>query len=227
MITFEFILHYWPSHSTLFLSHFTAIALSVTVCVYVLQKPQGLLCIIDEESQSLRPCEVSLYKRVQIQLDSSCTDAVSLTTKDGNGNPPPKDQGPSFTVNHYAGKVGYGKLRAHTCSCWAHGHVLSRGLAHKHNPSHTLLRSPPESQHSMSCWEWGLLLGVNSCVFVCPILQMTYDLTGSLDKNKDVLPQNIMFVMKSKEWEFCAIFNLSMFNKLDHGNRSSYQKLYR
>jgi len=28
---------------------------------------------------------------------------------------------------------------------------------------------------------------------------MTYDLTGSLDKNKDVLPQNILFVMKSKD----------------------------
>uniref|UniRef100_A0A673KQ68 Unconventional myosin-XVI-like n=1 Tax=Sinocyclocheilus rhinocerous TaxID=307959 RepID=A0A673KQ68_9TELE len=99
---------------------------------FFFQKPQGVLCIIDEESQSLRPCEVKLYKRLQIQLDSSGTDAVSLTTKDGNGNPPPKDQGPSFTVTHYAGKV-------------------------------------------------------------------TYDLTGSLDKNKDVLPQNILFVMKTSE----------------------------
>uniref|UniRef100_A0A673KF40 Unconventional myosin-XVI-like n=1 Tax=Sinocyclocheilus rhinocerous TaxID=307959 RepID=A0A673KF40_9TELE len=99
---------------------------------FFFQKPQGVLCIIDEESQSLRPCEVNLYKRLQIQLDSSGLDAVSLTTKDGNGNPPPKDQGPSFTVTHYAGKV-------------------------------------------------------------------TYDLTGSLDKNKDVLPQNILFVMKTSE----------------------------
>uniref|UniRef100_A0A671NJS0 Unconventional myosin-XVI-like n=1 Tax=Sinocyclocheilus anshuiensis TaxID=1608454 RepID=A0A671NJS0_9TELE len=99
---------------------------------FFFQKPQGVLCIIDEESQSLRPCEVKLYKRLQIQLDSSGTDAVSLTTKDGNGNPPPKDQGPSFTVTHYAGKVAY-------------------------------------------------------------------DLTGSLDKNKDVLPQNILFVMKTSE----------------------------
>lgn len=89
----------------------------ITVCVCVLQKPQGVLCIIDEESQSLRPCEVNLYKRLQIQLDSSGLDAVSLTTKDGNGNPPPKDQGPSFTVTHYAGKVGYGKLQVHTCTC--------------------------------------------------------------------------------------------------------------
>ncbi|XP_073768567.1 unconventional myosin-XVI isoform X10 [Danio rerio] len=99
---------------------------------FFFQKPQGVLCIIDEESQSLRPCEVNLYKRLQIQLDSSATDAVSLTTKDGNGNPPPKDQGPSFTVTHFAGK-------------------------------------------------------------------MTYDLTGSLDRNKDVLPQNILFVMKTSE----------------------------
>lgn len=37
-------------------------------------------------------------------------------------------------------------------------------------------------------------------MFVCPLLQVTYDLTGSLDKNKDVLPQNILFVMKSKDW---------------------------
>uniref|UniRef100_A0A8C1UXT3 Myosin XVI n=1 Tax=Cyprinus carpio TaxID=7962 RepID=A0A8C1UXT3_CYPCA len=78
---------------------------------FFFQKPQGVLCIIDEESQSLRPCEVNLYKRLQILLDSSGTDAVSLTTKDGNGNPPPKDQGPSFTITHYAGKVVYGKLR--------------------------------------------------------------------------------------------------------------------
>ncbi|XP_051567236.1 unconventional myosin-XVI-like [Myxocyprinus asiaticus] len=99
---------------------------------FFFQKPQGVLCIIDEESQSLRPCEVNLYKQLQVQLDSSCTDAVSLSTKDGNGNPPPKDQGPSFTVTHYAGK-------------------------------------------------------------------MTYDLTGSLDRNREVLPQNILFVMKSSE----------------------------
>ncbi|XP_057192130.1 unconventional myosin-XVI isoform X1 [Triplophysa rosa] len=99
---------------------------------FFFQKPQGVLCIIDEESQSLRRCEINLYKRLQMQLDSSCTDCISLTTKDGNGNPPPKDQGPSFTVTHYAGK-------------------------------------------------------------------MTYDLTGSLERNRDVLPQNILFVMKSSE----------------------------
>lgn len=61
--------------------------------------------MLDEESQSLRPSELNLYKRLQTQLDSTATDTVSLTTKDGNGNPPPKDQGPSFTITHYAGKV--------------------------------------------------------------------------------------------------------------------------
>lgn len=82
------------------------------VYVYdVLQKPQGMLCILDEESQSLRPSELNLYKRLQAKLDATATDAVSLTTKDGNGNPPPKDQGPSFTVAHYAGKVS----NAETC----------------------------------------------------------------------------------------------------------------
>ncbi|XP_046701110.1 unconventional myosin-XVI isoform X2 [Silurus meridionalis] len=96
------------------------------------QKPQGMLCILDEESQSLRPSELNLYKRLQAQLDSTATDAVLLTTKDGNGNPPPKDQGPSFTVTHYAGK-------------------------------------------------------------------MNYDLTGSLERNRDALPQNILFVLKSSE----------------------------
>ncbi|XP_034160516.2 unconventional myosin-XVI isoform X2 [Pangasianodon hypophthalmus] len=95
-------------------------------------QPQGMLCVLDEESQSLRPSELNLYKRLQAQLDSTATDAVFLNTKDGNGNPPPKDQGPSFTVAHYAGK-------------------------------------------------------------------MSYDLTGSLEKNRDALPQNILFVLKSSE----------------------------
>ncbi|KAI4805928.1 hypothetical protein KUCAC02_010521, partial [Chaenocephalus aceratus] len=67
-------------------------------------KPQGLLCVLDEESQSLRPAEQSLYKRLSAQLDSCPTHGLSLTTKDGNGNPPPKDQGPAFTVSHYAGQ---------------------------------------------------------------------------------------------------------------------------
>uniref|UniRef100_A0A8C6L0J4 Myosin XVI n=1 Tax=Nothobranchius furzeri TaxID=105023 RepID=A0A8C6L0J4_NOTFU len=78
---------------------------SHTVLDYFLQVPQGLLCVLDEESQSLRPMEQTLYKRLFTQLDSGPIQGLSLTTKDGNGNPPPKDQGPAFTVSHYAGKV--------------------------------------------------------------------------------------------------------------------------
>lgn len=61
--------------------------------------------MLDEESQSLRPAEQTLYKRLSAQLESSLTPGLSLTTKDGNGNPPPTDQGPAFTVSHYAGQV--------------------------------------------------------------------------------------------------------------------------
>ncbi|XP_068185946.1 unconventional myosin-XVI [Antennarius striatus] len=99
---------------------------------FFLQKPQGLLCVLDEESQSLRPAEQNLFKRLSTQLDSNPTQGLSLTTKDGNGNPPPKDQGPAFTVSHYAG-------------------------------------------------------------------QISYDLSGSLVRNKDSLPQNLLFTMKSSE----------------------------
>ncbi|KAM3608182.1 uncharacterized protein V6R79_020540 [Siganus canaliculatus] len=99
---------------------------------FFLQRPQGLLCVLDEESQSLRPAEQTLYKRLATQLDSNPTHGLSLTTKDGNGNPPPKDQGPAFIVSHYAG-------------------------------------------------------------------QMSYDLTGSLTRNKDSLPQNLLLTMKSSE----------------------------
>ncbi|XP_056289337.1 unconventional myosin-XVI [Pseudoliparis swirei] len=99
---------------------------------FFLQEPQGLLCMLDEESQSPRPAEQALYKRLSARLDSHPTPCLSLTTKDGNGNPPPKDQGPAFTVSHYAG-------------------------------------------------------------------QISYDLTGSLTRNKDSLPQNLLFTMKSSE----------------------------
>ncbi|XP_071197181.1 unconventional myosin-XVI-like isoform X2 [Salvelinus alpinus] len=99
---------------------------------FFFQKPQGLLSMMDEESQSLRPTEQTLYKRLQTHLDNTPTHGISLTTKDGNGNPPPIDQGPAFTVKHYAG-------------------------------------------------------------------QMAYDLTGSLVKNKDSLPQSLLLVLKSSE----------------------------
>ncbi|XP_034742135.1 unconventional myosin-XVI isoform X2 [Etheostoma cragini] len=95
-------------------------------------RPQGLLCVLDEESQSLRPSEQTLYKRLTNQLDANPTHGLSLTTKDGNGNPTPKDQGPAFTVSHYA-------------------------------------------------------------------RQISYDLTGSLTRNKDSLPQNLLFTIKSSE----------------------------
>uniref|UniRef100_I3KAB4 Myosin XVI n=1 Tax=Oreochromis niloticus TaxID=8128 RepID=I3KAB4_ORENI len=101
---------------------------------FFFQKPQGLLCVLDEESQSLRPLEQTLYKRLSAQLDSNQIHGLSLTTKDGNGNPPPKDQGPAFIVSHYAGQV---------------------------------------------------------CI--------SYNLTGSLTKNKDSLPQNLLFTIKSSE----------------------------
>ncbi|XP_067372242.1 unconventional myosin-XVI isoform X2 [Channa argus] len=74
---------------------------------FFLQKPQGLLCVLDEETQSLRPAEQTLYKRLSAQLDAKPTHGLSLTTKDGNGNPPPEDQGPAFTVCHYAGQISY------------------------------------------------------------------------------------------------------------------------
>ncbi|XP_066562262.1 unconventional myosin-XVI isoform X2 [Amia ocellicauda] len=99
---------------------------------FFFQKPHGLLSVLDEESQALRPAEQNLYKKLQSQIETSNVNAVYLSTKDGNGNPAPKDQGPSFTVMHYAGR-------------------------------------------------------------------MSYDLTGALEKNKDSLPQNILFLMKSSE----------------------------
>ncbi|KAI1885343.1 hypothetical protein AGOR_G00219160 [Albula goreensis] len=103
---------------------------------FFFQKPQGLLSVLDEESQALRPAEQNFYKKLQAHLEATGANGgvngVSLSTKDGNGNPPPKDQGPSFTVSHYASK-------------------------------------------------------------------MTYDLAGSLERNKDALPQNLLCVMKSSE----------------------------
>lgn len=79
--------------------------LYMSVSSFPLQRPQGLLCLLDEESQSPLPAEQMLYKRLSAQLESSPSPGLSLTTKDGNGNPPPKDQGPAFTVNHYARQV--------------------------------------------------------------------------------------------------------------------------
>lgn len=89
------------------LGQFSRESLSVIaeISSFHLQRPQGLLCLLDEESQSPRPAEQALYKRLSAQLESSPGHGLSLTTKDGNGNPPPKDQGPAFTVSHYARQV--------------------------------------------------------------------------------------------------------------------------
>ncbi|XP_005997066.2 unconventional myosin-XVI [Latimeria chalumnae] len=99
---------------------------------FFFQKPSGLLSILDEESQSFRSTEQNLSKRLQSQLEISNTNAIYMSVKDGNGNLAPKDQGPSFTVMHYAGRV-------------------------------------------------------------------TYDLAGTIEKNKDSLSQNLLFIMKTSE----------------------------
>uniref|UniRef100_A0AAY4BPP7 Myosin motor domain-containing protein n=1 Tax=Denticeps clupeoides TaxID=299321 RepID=A0AAY4BPP7_9TELE len=103
-----------------------------TMIDFFFQNPEGLLSLLDEESQALRWSEQKFHKRLQNQLDSIRTEELFLSTKDGNGNPPPMDQGPSFTVKHYVSKV-------------------------------------------------------------------TYDLTGSLERNRDGMSQNILFMMKSSE----------------------------
>lgn len=89
-----------PVFQGIFISTVTA-----EISPFHLQRPQGLLCLLDEESQSPRPAEQTLYRRLSAQLESTPGHGLSLTTKDGNGNPPPKDQGPAFTVNHYARQV--------------------------------------------------------------------------------------------------------------------------
>lgn len=61
--------------------------------------------MLDEESQSIWSVEQSLSKRIQSYLDTSDTNTVYSSTKDGNGNLAPKDLGSAFTVMHYAGRV--------------------------------------------------------------------------------------------------------------------------
>ncbi|NXD09668.1 MYO16 protein, partial [Nothocercus nigrocapillus] len=99
---------------------------------FFFQKPSGFLSMLDEESQSIWSMEQSLSKRVQSYLDTSDTNTVYSSTKDGNGNLAPKDQSSTFTVMHYAGRV-------------------------------------------------------------------TYEIAGSVEKNKDSLSQNLIFVMKTSE----------------------------
>ncbi|XP_067842810.1 unconventional myosin-XVI [Heptranchias perlo] len=99
---------------------------------FFFQKPAGLLSMLDEESQTLRSTEQNFSKRLQSHLETAHTNTVYMSTKDGNGNIPSKDQGSAFTIMHYAGRV-------------------------------------------------------------------TYDLTGAIEKNKDSLSQNLLFVMKASE----------------------------
>lgn len=79
---------------------------------------------MDEESQSLRPTEQTLYKRLQTHLENTPTHGISLTTKDGNGNPPPIDQGPAFTVKHYAGQVSRCALTYTHTHTATHSHTM-------------------------------------------------------------------------------------------------------
>ncbi|XP_019380888.1 PREDICTED: unconventional myosin-XVI [Gavialis gangeticus] len=74
---------------------------------FFFQKPSGFLSMLDEESQSIWSMEQSLSKRLQSYLETSDTNAVYSSTKDGNGNLAPKDQGSNFTIMHYAGRVTY------------------------------------------------------------------------------------------------------------------------
>ncbi|NWU92324.1 MYO16 protein, partial [Upupa epops] len=99
---------------------------------FFFQKPSGFLSMLDEESQSVWSVEQSLSKRIQSYLDTADTNTVYSSTKDGNGNLAPKNQGSTFTVMHYAGRV-------------------------------------------------------------------TYEIAGAIEKNKDSLSQNLIFVMKTSE----------------------------
>ncbi|XP_043547126.1 unconventional myosin-XVI [Chiloscyllium plagiosum] len=78
-----------------------------SVLDFFFQKPSGFLSLLDEESQTLRSMEQSLSKRLQSHLETAHTNAVYMSTKDGNGNIPSKDPGSAFTIMHYAGKVTY------------------------------------------------------------------------------------------------------------------------
>ncbi|OCT95386.1 hypothetical protein XELAEV_18013074mg [Xenopus laevis] len=80
---------------------------NTTVLDFFFQKPMGFMSVLDEESQSIHTMEHSLSKRLQSLLETSNTNAVYFSSKDGNGNVTPKDHGPTFAVMHYAGRVNY------------------------------------------------------------------------------------------------------------------------
>ncbi|XP_074048123.1 unconventional myosin-XVI [Macrotis lagotis] len=99
---------------------------------FFFQKPSGFLSFLDEESQGLGSMESNLPKRLQSLLESSNSNAVYSSIKDGNGNVAIKDHCTTFTIMHYAGRV-------------------------------------------------------------------TYEAVGAIEKNKDSLSQNLLFVMKTSE----------------------------
>ncbi|XP_063809250.1 unconventional myosin-XVI isoform X2 [Pseudophryne corroboree] len=103
-----------------------------TVLDFFFQKPLGFLSVLDEESQSIHSMEQSLSRRLQSLLETSNSNTVYTSAKDGNGNVTSKEQTPVFTIMHYAGRV-------------------------------------------------------------------TYDISGAIEKNKDVMSQNLLFVMKTSE----------------------------
>lgn len=96
--------------------------------VFVFQKPLGFLSVLDEESQSIHPMEQSLSKRLQSLLETSNSNTVYTSAKDGNGNVTSKEQGPVFTIMHYAGRV--------SCIYWANNSMRwgrkHFGIRHEH-----------------------------------------------------------------------------------------------
>ncbi|XP_075446830.1 unconventional myosin-XVI isoform X2 [Ascaphus truei] len=103
-----------------------------TVLDFFFQKPLGFMTVLDEESQSIHAMEQNISKRLQSILETSNTNTVYSSVKDGNGNVTSRDQIPTFTVLHYAGRV-------------------------------------------------------------------TYDISGAIARNKDVISQNLLFLMKTSE----------------------------
>ncbi|KPP74916.1 hypothetical protein Z043_105882 [Scleropages formosus] len=99
---------------------------------FFFQEPDGLLSVLDSESRALQPEEQNAYQKLQAHQISVSAGSVIMSAQDGNGNPPLENQGPIFSIRHYAGKT-------------------------------------------------------------------TYDLSGSVEKNKDNLPRSILFVMRSSE----------------------------
>ncbi|XP_038618067.1 unconventional myosin-XVI isoform X2 [Tachyglossus aculeatus] len=99
---------------------------------FFFQKPSGFLSVLDEESQMIWSAESNLPKRLQSLVETCNSNVVYPARRDGNGNIALKEQGFTFTILHYAGRV-------------------------------------------------------------------TYETVGAIEKNKDCLSQNLLFVMKTSE----------------------------